>query len=639
MKLEYEITFVADFSGLDATVARLNEVQRIQEAQDRLDAALLARRLNVLEAQGNLNALRKQESELAARAVAAEQAGRTGEAASLNLQVLQTRERIEKLVTAEKQKQFALDREAQQQQFQRADKQERDRTSRVMQELKKSQKADPEQKLFGIGQENAEAVADALPGPVGASVSRMVRLVPKLGPMAGPVGAGLAAKDILDMSIANATEIKHQSEQTGLSPEEVQRLGRAAQSTGLEFNDFASALDNLSAKRREAAEGNDDARETFKHFGISLADLQDPAVRHIDLLQRIAAQNRNLTETQRTEQRDLLGRRSEQIGQAMAGAQNEGGPVVSKEDIERLDEMGKRTDRFFGDLKTYLTQAAADWLKLGEAFATIAMGEFGIKTPGMSNETRDRRAYVLDQQAIDEGAMAEGQSPRDGHTRYAAFLKNKTDMRDKSRQATEVAEALDQDNKPAEAKAARQRALQFGRAAEVGYDDFQVQNRSETERKAFTDKAAESARKKEALDLEAADYELVKKQQALAFSLMSTEEKRAELKRRMAELDTQIGDEGTTQVDAKRLEAQKIDLQMQLNGMKDAPAQNEPARDDRLGVSATALQRIGGFTGGLGGTDPTHVAQAGIAALQSGNRADAQNLFTLLRNGVVVTFK
>lgn len=600
--------------------------EREQAAVNNLNEALGRRGFEKLSTQEKINFLKKEEAELIRKAVEQESGGNRGGAAQLNLAALQKREQIERLVTAEKEKQGLLDRQNVIYQRQLADTLQRYRTQRLADELKRSQGVVP--RVAGAGLDRLQSFANVLPaqlgGPLSSLLGSLTRLVPLLGGAAAAAAGPLAAGGIVKYSVAEAGVIKDQAEQSDLSASEVQRLTKTGAASGIEFNEISAALGNLNAQRRNAAEGSEEMRATFARFGVTLEQLNDPAIRHIDLLGKLTARMKDASQAERTMLRDLLGKRGEKFGSALAGLDDVGKTVVSDESIARLDEYGKRWQGFFGNMKVWLMEASAGWIKLGDVIAKVLINDRTVTPPGMTRQERDRRGWVLDKAAIERQDMR----PEDASEQfkdYDAWLSHKTSKRMEAAELGREAAAAEAQGYTEEAKAIRQRSRDVGREAEVGYDVYQTERAKARDGALFDDK-----KKKAELD------ELTKtnaeKALALEMALLSVEERRARLAKEIATLKLGLGNMPAG-VEKARIEKEILEKRDALRQL------NEPDKLSSYVVQADDLRRIGGFTGGTGGTDPVRDGLRIANNELQASRRELQIMREQLRAGLQVFIK
>ena len=682
----------ADLAGVRQTVKGINEVKAASEAVAQLNAALAQREFGRLTNAEKLVRLKQQEAELLRKARDLEGAGDTGGAAQLNLAALRLRERTEKLITEEKLKQNQTEREGQRNQRAGEAILERLRRDKLKDGLAQQSGAAPAPQLFGMSLDKLQGAINSLPPAVQGVAQNILGFLPELGAGAGAAGVVLGAKAIVDTSAQEAGEIKDKSEQTGLNTTEVQALGKAARKTGLDFNDFASALGNIDSQRRAAAEGNEEMRATFARFGVTLDDLQNPQLRHIDLLNKVAAAGKNASAADRVALRDLLGRRGERLGAALAevgGIKAE--DLVSPEAIARLDAYDKQMGYWAAHSKVWMMEASASWLKLGDevgalfgrwmlGITNVLAGERELEKfnkqgapQGQSQQEKDLKAHKLDAAAIERHELKpEDASPE--YKRVEAYNKFTQDKFSASHQADDDASAADREadriaaqkrqdeaelnellDKRARlgvsaldstdegritqlqgglesapvmesayrAEAVKQRKLakttrREADTADKDYDGTQKILGGQAEGKAFEDKA-----------VKAKELENTKKLAELELSMMTADERRAALKAKQAALMAEMAalPEGLEK-EKKRGEA--IDLEAQLQ--KDKPSPQTYA------TSADALQKMGGFVGGLATDRTVTLAEQNLAVARETKQAQ-QDIIGLLRGNLKVELK
>lgn len=91
-------------------------------------------------------------------------------------------------------------------------------------------------------------------------------------------------KSVIDMG----DKLKDLSQKTGVSVEDLDALGYAAELNGSSLDAVSGALGKLAKNMAEAAGGSKDAIATFKQFGISQAELKNGTVTVTDAMARIA---------------------------------------------------------------------------------------------------------------------------------------------------------------------------------------------------------------------------------------------------------------------------------------------------------------------------------------------------------------
>lgn len=146
----------------------------------------------------------------------------------------------------------------------------------------------------------------------------------------------------------NASQLKDWSEQMDLSTGEVQRLQHAATQVGLEFSNFATSLDKLGASRAAALDGNAKMIESFSEFGVTLAELANPAKRNLDIMKEMSERIKTMTLTpaQRQDMRELLGREGGKVSAAMReGLGKKRIFEIPPEDIKAMDSAKKDLEK------------------------------------------------------------------------------------------------------------------------------------------------------------------------------------------------------------------------------------------------------------------------------------------------------
>ncbi|KAF0180460.1 MAG: hypothetical protein FD161_890, partial [Limisphaerales bacterium] len=516
---------------------------------------------------------------LARRAVDAERAGNVTGAAQLNLAVLQKREQIERLVTAEKERQAQLDRQAARDAQRMVDFAERARRERLSAGLRSG----PASAAGGVGLGEV-ASGFGVPLSIGALIATVTSAFRS---MLGMVGA-----------------LKDNAEQLNVTVTEVQQSARVLRDQGQDVGSLGTALSQLGSTRRDAAEGNEELRASFAALGVSLADLNDPTKRNIDLLKQMGPAARDATDAQRELLKTLLGRGGDKLAGAIAGLNAvKADDVMAPDVVARVDEADKAFSRLWRGISEGSAKAYARTLQVAQPFFDIALGNYGGQTAPRQFKTqreRDRGGYQLDQIAIGAGRMTEDQASPE-YQRYKSFTQAQAERPD----------------------------------LRLDYETWQ-RAKGPKPGPLFRDKTAEAtAEKARAGEVAAGEQELANTQRRheLEMSMKSIAEQREDLARRRSLIELQIA-ETNDRAEKARLEAELIELDQRKAGLKDDP--NAAASSYR--VSASALQRIGGFTGGVGGFDPVQTRLDAIHAAASGNLQVAREMIGVLRSGLDVHF-
>ena len=231
-------------------------------------------------------------------------------------------------------------------------------------------------KASGAG---AGGEAKAIAGDAGGAI------LSSFGVPLGAAAAAGAAIGAIKSALAFADQLSDSAEQMGVTTSEFQRLEIAAGRAGVGIGDFQTALSQIDVARREAGEGNEELQAQFKRFGVTLDDIQNPALRHLDILKKIAAQSGNTDAAGRAAMKQLLGRRGDRLGGALAEMGQVGeNEIVSDASVARLDELNKKVEMVGHSLKTWGVEALAFWDNVFEGAAKLAAAPIN---PGTFTET------------------------------------------------------------------------------------------------------------------------------------------------------------------------------------------------------------------------------------------------------------
>lgn len=160
-----------------------------------------------------------------------------------------------------------------------------------------------------------------------------------------------------------AGKINDLSEQFGLSREAIQTLQGAAEDSGIEFERLGGALDKIGNSRRAAAEGNAQLREEFARFGVTLADLQNPAKTNLDLLKQIGGALATMTPTAAIRESfgELVGEKGQRLLEIVKTLKElKPVSILSDSEIKTLDEFGDRANTIGRELKVLAARGLAD---------------------------------------------------------------------------------------------------------------------------------------------------------------------------------------------------------------------------------------------------------------------------------------
>jgi hypothetical protein len=139
-----------------------------------------------------------------------------------------------------------------------------------------------------------------------------------------------------------ADYLRQMSEQFGESAEDIQRLEKAARKTGLELENFTSVWRGLEAARKKAGEGNKETQELLAKYGVTMRDVQNPAMTTMNILERIASamKNMRLTPESRSDMAELFGRLGGRAISAL-GRLPEQEASMSDSDVSNMSQMAQ----------------------------------------------------------------------------------------------------------------------------------------------------------------------------------------------------------------------------------------------------------------------------------------------------------
>ncbi len=463
MSFNIKATIGADGSGY------LREVSKVARANEALEAKIAQRAFDKLDHQGKLNSLKAQALALSNKSFALEAAGDKGGAARATLAALEKREQAERMVTEEKLRQQkiqdetakkaetvaekarrdaeALAREQQRQGERAADQAERaakekqrleERTTeaaRRQSEERARQSEREQERLTKIRQQDARfqrdtfdkldryrkqrvgeglrhgpAAAKAGGGLAGLGSDLATGALSGFGAPLGAAAAAGAAIYALKGALNFADQVTDAAEQMGVTTNEFQKMELAATRAGVGIGDFQTALSQIDVQRREAGEGNAELQAQFARFGVTLADINNPALRHLDILKKIAAQTGDMDAAGRGAMKQLLGRRGDRLGGALQEmgqvSENE---IVSDTAIARLDSMNQKVEMVGHSLKTWGVEALAFWDSFAENAAKFSYSfiDQGVGTQH-AGKTREQSAKFAHQLEANRGMTPEG---------------------------------------------------------------------------------------------------------------------------------------------------------------------------------------------------------------------------------------
>lgn len=225
-----------------------------------------------------------------------------------------------------------------------------------------------------IGQNIRQLGLDAAQSAPG--MGRLISVFGKLPPQAVVVVGALAAvgaatvglgKKTLELGVQTATtydEIGKNARALGVSVESYQRLAYAMRQGGVADAQFSDALKTLNQKMDEAAQGSQEARQSFKNLGVSVSDIKskNPEEIFLQLSDGIAKIDDPAKRAKASMQ--LFGGSGMRVAEAMRGGS------------DALRQLGKDAEKSGNVLSSEQTQLAEDTTA---AIERMRMGFEGIK--------------------------------------------------------------------------------------------------------------------------------------------------------------------------------------------------------------------------------------------------------------------
>jgi len=233
---------------------------------------------------------------------------------------------------------------------------------------------------FKAGLKEAEGAANKFSKDIGSSLK---------GELAAVFGAG-ALVAMVKGALSETAALQDLAEQSQRTTDEVQKLSAAAQDSGLEFNDIATAQRKFATQRREAAEGNKELRDEFEKFGFTLDDLNDPEKNFINFLESAQTAMSKMTLADKTkaiaEMTDMLGKTGSKLsGFLNALDEHKIDSLIHPEVIAELDRAGDSMGQLWRNTKNVIATTTAGFLRLPDVIGDMVWGG-----RGKTAEDRDR---------------------------------------------------------------------------------------------------------------------------------------------------------------------------------------------------------------------------------------------------------
>ena len=213
----------------------------------------------------------------------------------------------------------------------------------------------------------------------------------------GMVGAYVgfeALKHTAEMVIHTAGEISRFSKTFEVNTDSVQKAKVALQKFGMELGDLGTIYKFLAGTREKAAESDNEMLKRFEKYGVTFADLENPAMSTYDILVKIgnAMKQMKFNHSMQSDFKALFGRAGAQmvnVVKEIAEEQDRATPLIGKESLESIHEA----EIAMAELRRELVALMAT--PIGGALKSF-VGFLGDKKP-----FRERTPMTLDGQAYE----------------------------------------------------------------------------------------------------------------------------------------------------------------------------------------------------------------------------------------------
>lgn len=193
------------------------------------------------------------------------------------------------------------------------------------------------------------------------------------GRIAGAFAAGAvvsAVAGFINSVRSSVDEIKDLSDQLGISTDEVQRLQKAANDTGVKFGVITTALEKIEQKKAEALAGDAKAQNLFGILGI------DANASSLEIL-KAAASKIGGQANENAAAFELIGKKAVIIRNIVAELKAQGGiKLITEDEIAKLDKVQSKLEEANRELVATAAEPMAEvvsyatnFLKAGGAFA------------------------------------------------------------------------------------------------------------------------------------------------------------------------------------------------------------------------------------------------------------------------------
>lgn len=168
--------------------------------------------------------------------------------------------------------------------------------------------------------------------------------------------AGYFGFQALEAAIANVgrrmAQFKDHADQFGITTDQVQQLGAAADSVGLSFEDMGAALLKVKAFREAIAGGDANAVKAANLFGIG--PMVQNGAEAIDVMKKVGEAMNRMEVSRETMDalREIFGKSGPRLAAGLGNLGEDFGPPIRQEHIDKVDEMEaavKRLRRTWGE--------------------------------------------------------------------------------------------------------------------------------------------------------------------------------------------------------------------------------------------------------------------------------------------------
>jgi len=213
-------------------------------------------------------------------------------------------------------------------------------------------------------------------GSVGEAAGRLTGLVRGVATGLGVVGVAAAGAFFGIKRMADETDsIADQARRLGITTQDFQGFGLAAQMNGSSDDEMAQALAFRANNMVQARDGNKELQQWFQRVGVTMADLRNPAFKASDAIARVADTYKRVgtdggnAERQIAASRALMGRSGDRLNQMLrmgSAAMREYvreaerlGITLSDKTVASMTDFNDEFDRtrliLFGNLSTALS--------------------------------------------------------------------------------------------------------------------------------------------------------------------------------------------------------------------------------------------------------------------------------------------